>query len=61
MFLWKKSWLFGLFSVGKSDYIDVWMIKIMIRTNEIDMDVCFLQKSITYKNDVCPYILAFFY
>ena len=24
----------------KGDYIDVWMIKIRIKTNQIDMDVC---------------------
>ena len=26
----------------KGDYSDVWVIKITIETNEIDMDVCFL-------------------
>ena len=40
----KKLWLFGLFSEDKGDYIDVWMIKIIIETNQIDMDVCFFQK-----------------
>ena len=40
----KKLWLFGLFSGDKGDYIDVWMIKIIIETNQIDMGVCFFQK-----------------
>ena len=31
---------FGLFSEDKGGYIDVWVIKITIRTNQIDMDVC---------------------
>ena len=61
MFLWKKSWLFGLFSGDKGDYSDVLMIKIMTRTNQIDKDVCFFQKNIIFKNHVCPYSLAFFY
>ena len=39
--LWKKLWLFGLFFGDKGDYIDVWMIKITIEINQIDMDVCF--------------------
>ena len=33
----KKLWLFGLFSGDKGDYIDVWMIIIIIETNQIDM------------------------
>ena len=33
----KKLWRFGLFSRDKGDYIDVWMIKIMIKTNQILM------------------------
>ena len=52
----KQSW----FSEGKGDYSDVWTTKIMIKTNEIDMNVCFFQKNITHKNHVCPYSLAFF-
>ena len=44
MFFWGKLWLFGLFSGYKSDYIDVWMIKITIKTNQVHMDVCFFQK-----------------
>ena len=35
---------FGLFSGGKDDYIDVWMMKNTIKTNQIEMDVCFFQK-----------------
>ena len=43
-----KLWLFGLFSENKArdkeDYIDLWMIKIIIKTSKIDMDFCFFQK-----------------
>ena len=28
---------------GQGDYIDVWMIKITVETNKIDMDVCFIK------------------
>ena len=58
MFLWKKLWFFGLFSGDKGDYSDVWMIIITFKTNEVDM-FAFFQKNIAYKNDVCPYSLAF--
>ena len=37
-------WHFGLFSGDKGDYYDVWMINIMIKKNQIDMDVCFFKK-----------------
>ena len=43
LFLWKKLWLFLLFPWDKGDYVDVWMIKIMIEINQIYMDVCFFQ------------------
>ena len=43
----------------KGGYSNVYMIKIMIKTNEIDMDVCFFQKNITYKNHVCSLSPAF--
>ena len=33
----KKLWLFGLLSGDKGDYIDMWMIKIIIETNQIDI------------------------
>ena len=36
-----KVWFFGLFSGDKGDYINVWMIKTMIKTNQINMDVYF--------------------
>ena len=36
--LWKIV-AFGLFSGDKGDNIDMWMIKITIKANEIDMDV----------------------
>ena len=44
MFLREKFWFFGPFSWDKGDYIDVWMIKVTIKTNQIEMDVCFFQK-----------------
>ena len=37
--LWKKLWLFGLFSGDKGDNTDMWMIKITIKANKIDMNV----------------------
>ena len=36
--LWKNE-VFGLFSGDKGDNIDMWMIKITIKENQIDMDV----------------------
>ena len=61
IFLWEKPWLVGLCSGDKGDYSEAWMVKITIKINEIDMDVCFFQKKIKYKNYVCPHSLAFFY
>ena len=55
----EKSWRFGLFSGDIGDYSDAWMIKITIKTNEIDMNFCFFQKNITYKNHVFPCSPAF--
>ena len=40
----EKLWLFGLFSGDKGDSIDMWMIKIMIKANQIDMDVLFISE-----------------
>ena len=40
----KKLWLFGLFSWDKGDNIDMWMIKITIKADEIDMVFCLFQK-----------------
>ena len=39
----EKIVVFGLFSGDKGDYIDVLIIKNMIKTNQIDMDVCFFK------------------
>ena len=36
--------IFGLFSGDKGDRIDMWLIKIMIKTNQIDMDVLFISE-----------------
>ena len=43
-FCGKKLWLCGLFSGDKGEYLDAWMIKITIKTNQIVVNVCFLQK-----------------
>ena len=40
----EKLWLFGLFSGDKDDNIDMWMIKITIRENQIDRDVLLISK-----------------
>ena len=39
-----KLWLFGLFSGDKDDNIDMWMIKITIKANQIDIDVLLISK-----------------
>ena len=43
--LWKKLWLFGLFSGDKGDNIDMWMIKITIKANKIDMNVLIISNA----------------
>ena len=40
----EKLWLFGLFSGDKGDNTDMWMIKITIKANQIDMDVLLISK-----------------
>ena len=40
----EKLWLFGMFSGDKGDNIDMWMIKIMIKANQTDMDVLLISK-----------------
>ena len=40
-----KLWLFGLFSGDKGDNIDMWMIKITMKTNQIDMNVLLISTS----------------
>ena len=37
-------WLFGLNSGDKGDNIDMWMIKITIEANQIDIDVLLFSK-----------------
>ena len=39
-----KLWLFGLFPGHKGDNIDMWMIKITIKSNQIDIDVLLISK-----------------
>ena len=43
LFIVEKLWLFGLFSGDKGD-INMWMIKITIKANQIDMDVLFISE-----------------
>ena len=43
-FIVKNLWLFGLFSGNKGNKIDMWMIKITIKANQIDMDVLLISK-----------------
>ena len=43
-FIVEKLWLFGWFSGDKGDSIDMWMIKITIKANQIDMDVFFISE-----------------
>ena len=40
----EKFWLLELFSGDKSDNIDMWMIKITIKANQIDMNVLLISK-----------------
>ena len=40
----EKLWPFGLNSGDKGDNIDMWMIKITIKANQIDMDVLLISK-----------------
>ena len=52
-FIVKKLCLFGLFSGDKGDNIDMWMIKITIKANQIDMDVLLISKVENIQNHVC--------
>ena len=40
----EKLWLFELNSGDKGDNIDMWMIKITIKANQIDMNVLLISK-----------------
>ena len=40
----EKLWLFGLNSGDKGVNIDMWMIKITIKANQIDMNVLLISK-----------------
>ena len=40
----EKLWLFGLFPGDKGDNTDMWMIKITIKANQIDMDVLLISE-----------------
>ena len=51
--------LFGLFSRDKRDHNDVWMIKITIKTKEIDLDACLFEKNVAYETMFVPKIWLF--
>ena len=57
----EKLWLFGLFSGGKADNIDVQMIKIMIKANQIDMDVLLIPKVDNVQNPCLSLKSGFFH
>ena len=40
----EELWLFGLSSADKGDNIDMWMIKITIKANQIDMGVLLISE-----------------
>ena len=42
--LWNKLWLFVAFSGDTGDKIGMWMIKITIKANQIDMDVLLISE-----------------
>ena len=42
--LWKNCGFFGLFSGDEGDNTDMWMIKITIKANQIDMDVLLISE-----------------
>ena len=49
----EKLWLFELVSGDKGDNIDMWMIKITIKANQIDMDALFILKVDNIQKHVC--------
>ena len=46
-------WLFRLFPGDKGDNIDIWMIQIMIKSNQIDMDALLISEVDNIQNHVC--------
>ena len=52
-FIAEKLWLFRLFSGDKGDNIDMWMIKITIKANQIDMDALLISEVDNIQNHVC--------
>ena len=48
-----KIGLFRLFSADKGDNIDMWMIKITIKANQIDMDALLISEVDNIQNHVC--------
>ena len=52
---------FGLFSLDKGDNIDMRMIKITIKANQIDMDVLFISKVDNIQNPCLSLKSGFFH
>ena len=57
--LWKNCGFLDCFLRDKGDNIDMWMIKITIKANQIDMDVLFISEVDNVQNYVCPQSPAF--
>ena len=51
--LWKNCGIFRLSSGDKGDNIDMWMIKITIKSNQIDMDALLISEVDNIQNHVC--------
>ena len=56
MVLWKTLWVFGLFSGDKRYCIDMSMIKLTAKSNQMNMDV----KVNDIQSHICPKSPAFF-
>ena len=57
----EKLWLFGLNSGDKDDNIDMWMIKIKIKANQIDVDVLRISKVGNIEKPCLPLKSGFFH
>ena len=52
-FIVENCGFFRLFSGDKGDNIDMWMIKIMIKANQIDMDALLISEVDNIQDHVC--------
>ena len=57
----EKLWLFGLLSGDKGDNTDMWMIKITVKANQIDMDVLLISKVDNIQKPYLSLISGFFH